>query len=193
MLCALRVGLSSSLTPLPHLTIRLWDKEDLAGIDLGLPPHRGQLLWRRDRPKRSSAGRPLMSSRCRSDCRIGATSGHVKFMPRSVHRHPDACTVGHSALLRCPGCPVRRPVSQVAKKRRRALCAALQEHQAKQIQARADLIALGIAPERVPWRRIRREAQEEAAEEQGFARRQAAALESARLAREPKPTDDTDE
>ena len=75
----------------------------------------------------------------------------------------------------------------------RALCAALQEHQAKQIQARADLIALGIAPERAPWRRIRREAQEEAAEEQGFARRQAAALESARLAREPKPTDDTDE
>ena len=72
-------------------------------------------------------------------------------------------------------------------------CAALQEHQAKQIQARADLIALGIAPERAPWRRIRREAQEEAAEEQGFARRQAAALESARLAREPKPTDDTDE
>ena len=118
-----------------------------------------------------------MSSRCRSDCRIGATSGHVKPMPRSVHRHPDACTVGHSALLRCPGCPVRRPVSQVAKKRRRALCAALQEHQAKQIQARADLIALGIAPERAPWRRIRREAQEEMAEEQRFARRQAAALE----------------
>ena len=88
---------------------------------------------------------------------------------------------------------VRRPVSQVAKDRRKALCASLNEHQAKQIQARADLVALGIAPERAPWRRIRREAQEEMAEEQRFARRQAAALESARLAREPKPTDDTDE
>ena len=49
---------------------------------------------------------------------------------------------------------VRRPVSRLAKERRQALCAALNEHQAKQIQARADLIALGIAPERAPWRRM---------------------------------------
>ena len=78
---------------------------------------------------------------------------------------------------------VRRPVSQFAKQRRQALCASLNEHQAKQIQARADLVALGIAPERAPWRRLRREAQEEMAEERRSARRQAIALESARLAR----------
>ena len=55
------------------------------------------------------------------------------------------------ALLRCSGCP-----GSAAGIRRRernadeALCASLNEHQAKQIQARADLIALGIAPERAP-------------------------------------------
>ena len=86
----------------------------------------------------------------------------------------------------------RRPLSNIAKERRQALRVALNEHQAKQIQARADLVALGIAPERAPWRRLRREAEEALAEEDRSARRYAAALESARLAREPKPTDDTD-
>ena len=84
----------------------------------------------------------------------------------------------------------RRPLSNIAKERRQALCASLNEHQKRQIQARADLVELGVAPDRAPWRRIRHEAQEEMAEEQRFARRQAAALESARLAREPKSTDE---
>ena len=84
----------------------------------------------------------------------------------------------------------RRPLSDIAKDRRQALRVALNEHQKRQIQARADLADLGIAPERAPWRRVRREAQDEIAEEQRAARRYATALESARLAREPKPTDD---
>ena len=84
----------------------------------------------------------------------------------------------------------RRPFSNIAKERRQALCASLNEHQKRQIQARADLVDLGIAPERAPWRRHRREAQEAIVEEQKAARRYAAALESARLAREPKPTDE---
>jgi hypothetical protein len=89
----------------------------------------------------------------------------------------------------------RRPLSNIAKERRQALCASLNEHQLnehqkRQIQARADLVSLGIAPERAPWRRVRREAQDEIAEEQRAARRYATALESARLAREQKPIDE---
>jgi hypothetical protein len=84
----------------------------------------------------------------------------------------------------------RRPLADIAKERRQASSTAIKPHQARQNENRANLVALGIAPERAPWRRIRREAQEAIAEEERFARRQAAALESARLARELTAADE---
>jgi hypothetical protein len=83
-------------------------------------------------------------------------------------------------------CPVSRG------KRLAGSALGLNEHQSKQIQARADLIALGIAPD-APWKRVRREAQEQMAEVRGCARRLFMALEDARLAREPKPDDEPSE
>lgn len=87
---------------------------------------------------------------------------------------------------------MRRPVPQVAKDRRQALRTSLNEHQKRQIQSRADLTGLGIAPKRAPWRRIGARLRKRWRKSREPPGRYAAALESRRRAREPKPTDDTD-